>query len=417
MKRPSAIQSIASRTQQERCYAVAKKILRHFELNPELIDVLSKRQKQFLFQMIFDLPAVRAEKEKTIPRRFLDIIRQTLIQYMKEHYLGNPENKLTYMDFATYGMSFLTSLKRYGKIEWIGVTPQQTEAVQKMTTVLIQAEEDFLDNSFGEAFNFLLYLTRSYSQVNFRLYGFKYKWELIGMNMRMKIELTSQNCESKMFTHNGVKRQAFRLCNTRDGVCDSEWAVVKRSKIFPRNNIFSKLKESENLNIYIQSHVLHRFKERVDIFEAPARNLLLHFSLTVHQQVVVSDKHIFLPCFLDGFPIGYFTFFVQDDDIVLNTFIPLVSDITPEGKKLQKLLPLGKEDTIYLGMDKLSFFVKIDFEQIPILKQALMDSDIWKTKEALDKTTLKSSIQNGESPVDMNKTMFVKKFFDKMIEA
>ena len=62
---------------------------------------------------------------------------------------------------------------------------------------------------------------------------------------------------------------------------------------------------------------MHRFKERVDIFEASGRNFLLQFSLTYSQRVVVADKHIFLVCALeDGDPIGYFTFFAQDDDIV-----------------------------------------------------------------------------------------------------
>jgi hypothetical protein len=33
--------------------------------------------------------------------------------------------------------------------------------------------------------------------------------------------------------------------------------------------------------------------------------------------------------------------------------------------------------TIYLGMDKLSFFVDTDFEAIPRLKQTVMDAGLW----------------------------------------
>ena len=44
----------------------------------------------------------------------------------------------------------------------------------------------------------------------------------------------------------------------------------------------------------------------------------------------------------------------------------------PDGKVLFKLLKLSKDETIYLGMDKMSFLFKVDFEQIPVFKQALI---------------------------------------------
>jgi hypothetical protein len=65
-------------------------------------------------------------------------------------------------------------------------------------------------------------------------------------------------------------------------------------------------------------------------------------------------------------------------------------------------------------MDKLSFFTLIDFDQIPILKQALIDSGVWKTKEEIERIRRNASAE--PYPVDMNKTLFVKKFFDKMTQ-
>jgi hypothetical protein len=408
MKRPShPLQSTNSRTEQERSYAVAKKVLRHFELKSELVDVFSKRQKQFLFNIIFDFPVVRAEKEGTIPRRFLDNIRYRLLYFMKHQYFGNPENKLTYIEFATYGVGFINAIRLLDGLNMPGSTPQQIDAVRQMHEKFPKIEQLLMEKGFAAVFNVLLYLTRSFSQVNFRLYGFNYKWEVVSVAMRMKIELTSQNCESKIFRHNGIKRKAFRLVYTEDGIYEQEWATVPRNKIFP------KAKEDEVLNIYIQSHVLHRFKERIDIFDAPDRNYILQSSLTYRQQVVATEKQTFLSCRLGDSPIGYFTFFVQDDDIVLNTFIPLVSENTPEGKKLHELLPLGKEGAIYLGMDKISFLLSVDFDQIPILKQALIDSGVWKAREAIE---LKAVIEGNKDPIDINKTLFVKKFFDRISE-
>jgi hypothetical protein len=222
------------------------------------------------------------------------------------------------------------------------------------------------------------------------------------------------DCESKIFAHKNVERKAFRLVFADDGngkpLDKPRWAVVKRNLIFPN------AKEDENLNIYIQSHVLHRFKERADTLNPPLRNFFIQYALTSGLIVVSAEKQKFLKCTAyDDLPLGYFTFFIQDDDIVVNTFIPLASEITPEGKKLHEALQLGKEDIKYLGMDKLSFFTDVDFEQIPVLKQALIDSGIWLTKLLLDKMPYKDS-EEDEPHIDMQKTLFVKTFFDKLEE-
>ena len=408
-KQPHSTRTIATHTQQERCCAVAKKLLIHFELKPELIDVFSKKQKQFMFGIIYDLPVVRAEKEKSIPRRFLDTIRQRLIQYMKECYFDKPNNTITYMEFATYGLGFITAFYSVEtKFQWVAATPVQLEAARAIKEKIGAIEDHFSVESFSHVSSYLVFLTKCISQVNFRLYDYKVSWENTFAGMRMKVELSSQNCVSKEFTHNGIKRKAFRLPFTDN---NQKWATVSKNKIFP------KAKKNEVLNIYVQSHLLHRFKERVDIYEAPNRNFLLHVSLTYMVKVVPAGNQSFIACFAEPhYHIGYFAFFVQDDNIVLNTFIPLISESTPEGKKLQKLLPFKNEDYTYLGMDKLSFFTDIDFEQIPALKNAMIDSGIWETKKAIDATRLKDSIERNNGIINMSKTMFVKKYFDKIIE-
>ena len=91
----------------------------------------------------------------------------------------------------------------------------------------------------------------------------------------------------------------------------------------------------------------------------------------------------------------------------------MLGDNTPEGEKLQKLLFLSKEEIIYLGMDKISFFTRVDFDQVPELKQALIDSNIWPVKLELDGFYQVEDTDNGASPINIDKTMFVKNYFDK----
>ena len=399
-----------SRTQQERCYLTAKKMLQLFGLDPNLLEVFTKKQKQSLFGIIFEFPSVKAEKENTVPRRFVNKIREEMLQFMKTHYFGNPEHGVTYMDFTIYGYAFYNLLSNLLDENKFAGTSQEETA--KLICETIENSELYTNEGFSDLQNFLIHQTRSYSQVNFRLYGFNISWEPVHTKMtvdglttiQMRIQITVQNCETKMFEYKNIERKAFRLIYTADGDEKARGAVIKREKIYP------DAKEDENLNIYIQSHALNRFKQRVDILDPRERNYLIQKVLITEQKVVRFEKNVLLTCTLDDCtPIGYFTFFIRGCDLVVNTFLPLISANMPEGKILSELLTLTNKDFEYLGADKLNFFTTIDFEQIPALKQALIDADLWKTKLLLDK-----EIQNeGEIAMDMNKTKFVKQFLDK----
>ena len=400
-----------SRTEFERCYLVAKKIMRHFDIEPELLDSFTKRHKHNMFGYPYEAPIVKIEKEKTVPRWYVKEMHKRLFQFMKSNYWGNPENQITYMELAIYGLSFLFSMPYLLDRGWFTGTPQE-EIAKRICEKYDRV--DFMINEFNRVFIFLGFMTRAFSQVNFRLYGFRYDWDSVKTYdnfpaFKLKILLTSQNCESKMFTYNKIERKAFRLIIAAEGIFEPTWATV------PKKSIFPKAKENEKFNIYIQSHVLHRFKERMDVFHPAERNFFIQNTLSFAQKIVSTEKQSFFACMIDyEHPVGYFTFFVQGDDIVVNTFIPAASEITPEGKKLHELLSLSKDDIIYLGMDKASFYLKVDFEQIPILKQAMIDSNLWNTKIALETILSKEELIKNGIIIDMNKTMFVKNFFDKL---
>ncbi|MDR0698020.1 MAG: hypothetical protein LBG28_02195, partial [Tannerella sp.] len=71
-------------------------MLRHYELEPELIDVFTKKQKEVLLKLCYDQPDVKAKKERTVPRQYVRNINNDTYQFMKTHYWGKPENQLTY---------------------------------------------------------------------------------------------------------------------------------------------------------------------------------------------------------------------------------------------------------------------------------------------------------------------------------
>jgi hypothetical protein len=212
------------------------------------------------------------------------------------------------------------------------------------------------------------------------MYGHKLTLETgYGSNKTMKviIQITAQECEAKKFTYKNIERKAFRLHLTADGL------TAPRPALVPRNFFIPKAGEDEWLNVYIQSHALHRMAERLDTFDSETRNISMQYITLL--EPAVTEKQILFKCIMYGIISGYFTYFIQGDDVVLNTFLPITSEITPEGKKFHELFPLSKDEIIYLGMDKISFLLNFDFEQLPEMKQALIDSNIWETKLMLER--------------------------------
>jgi len=69
--------------------------------------------------------------------------------------------------------------------------------------------------------------------------------------------------------------------------------------------------------------------------------------------------------------IAYLPFTVQDDCVVILTVLPVTDPLTPIGKKLCETLGVTKAELEVCGMDKLSYFLRTDFDKIPKLKQAL----------------------------------------------
>ena len=402
-----------SKQEMEQTYLVAKKLLQHFELDSKLLDVFTKTQKKSLYRVYYLTPIIKPEKERTVPRQYIRNINNDAFHFIKTTYWGNPEAKLTYYELYTAGMSFLSTIQ--GMFKEKNLFEPGTPQYESASRICEKFDRDELLNaSSKEVSNLIFYLSRRYSRVNFRMYGHTFDCDKIPdkrctcghcFEYRVSYRITVKECETKYFSFNNISRKTFRLFRPDDGLYLPKPLTIYQNKIFPKE------KEGKVFNIYVQSHVFHRFKERLDIFCPTDHNLLFQYAFTRYIKPVRFDNREFFACYIaDDCPVGYFPFLVRGDDLIINTFLPLVGENTPEGKKLQKLLSLSKEEIIYLGMDKISFFTRVDFEQIPELKQALIDSNIWPVKLELDKM---EEIDEDDVSIGNDKTMFVKNYFDK----
>jgi len=433
--------NVISRAQQEHCCRVAKKVLKHFEMDTALIDVFTKKQKEELFKVYYETPTVKPEKENTVPRQYVKNIQAGVYKFMKNNFWGNPENQLTYMEFAVYGMSFLSNLHNMYKWDASFVTGTPQEETAKLIYEKCYTDEN-CSAFYLEILMYIWSMTGSYSKVNFRMYGCTYQRIKIPLAcgccscVKIVFLLTVQESVSKKFIVNNIERKAFQVFYIHFQLERPGPITLQRDLLLPKPKfkIFPWKKNDKRLNVYIQSHTLHRIKERFDLVNPEQQAHLIQAILNSFR-IMSFKNQILLSCMIKDiehlettsycpiterpegeFPIGYFTFFIQGDDLVMNTFLPLTSNATPEGKKLQELLSISKEEINYLGMDKISFFFKVDFEQIPKLKQALVESNIWQTKLALESLYNYNKSGIKEISVDANKTRLVKDFFDKLQE-
>lgn len=117
------------------------------------------------------------------------------------------------------------------------------------------------------------------------------------------------------------------------------------------------------LDVYIQQHALDRLKERLDIIPG-----IVHFITFL----IFSEKNIphhkmkdysLVEFRLSDLKAGYLLVRLVDAKLLVQSFLFLTNNDTPEGEKLKSLVALEKEDKIYLQIDTLPAFNAYHFEK------------------------------------------------------
>ncbi|MDR1593687.1 MAG: hypothetical protein LBS43_04270 [Prevotellaceae bacterium] len=406
----SMLKTSISKAQFDTGCAIARKMIHLLGFDPALFDMFTKKQKHTLLFIETPVPIIRVKNGHNVPRQYVTYVRTSTMNFMRTHYVDEIV-QMTYMELVTYGLPFLFATKiNYDSGMFTAEQEKKliNAMMQKFTEINLIKE-----GWFTQLFASLWFDLNFYSQINFRTYGFEFTTditrpkELLGtaMTIRCIFELTSHENESIHFTHKNIKRKAFGLCVGTTFITTFPPALINHKKLYPESKLTAEYK------IYVQSHAIHRFKERVNVVDAPNRNYMINSALIVKQKIVRDAYgHPMISCPLHDVSLGYFPYTIQGDKLFILSFLPVVSSITQEGKKLHDILKLSKDELIYLGMDKLSFFITVDFDEIPILKNALIESGLWQLKQELDDGT-----PDGDISIDIDKvkTQFIKNFFKK----
>lgn len=158
---------------------------------------------------------------------------------------------------------------------------------------------------------------------------------------------------------------------------------------------WSKLNiEGEEMDVYIQSHALHRLYERLEGVMKGLVYFSIHQSLKQPNIVMGSNGKLLIEFKLHKKKVGYLAATVSNNKIIILTFLFLTHSGTPEGECLKKKLGLQKEDIKYLAIDKLSAFVDSDLNENEVIKKIFIEAgcqDLFDTKEFIYEFNWKSN--------------------------
>jgi len=173
-------------------------------------------------------------------------------------------------------------------------------------------------------------------------------------SMELMSVVSTYPAQSKMLSIQGKYRPAFRLAKP---VVDMgiEYLSVS-SDLVGHHHKGSKCQ----LDLYIQSHALNRFQERLNVLEEDELNYCLWLNTANIIAFEFYKSYLLLPVKIYDKTIGYFFVNVIGDKLVLRTFLFITHSCTPEGDRLKELSGLQKNDIKYWHVDRLSAIIGID---------------------------------------------------------
>lgn len=169
-----------------------------------------------------------------------------------------------------------------------------------------------------------------------------------------------------------------------------EWISIPAEKL---GNSYTG--NSEEIDVYIQSHALQRMKERLDILDDDARNYTLWENTAVLLQIDRYKGFYLIPYKIMKIKVGYLVGKIIDDKFIITTFLFITHNSSPEGEKLKKISGLTTEEISYWKVDRLSAFVNLSKERYPVLMRLFEAAGMGSLKDLKNQKFDVETLQNA----------------------
>ena len=370
----------------------AHKFMLLIGLQPADFDTLSKRTKQAL--MLKHTPyRVRAEKDHCVPHAYLKFFNSFMSRIEKTTFYGDPIFKITFLEYVTLGLPLIFSIRNFRKNEAI-IGEDQAELLDRIRIAIAKYMSDHEEQHHAVRTGVIMKCVFIYvAKPNYRYYSAKEGSVRDYLRGRIEnvVTVSTIEPERKKFVIDGKTHTAYRVgyynvylkeLTIAPEMAEIQLKLLVRENSKPSKQLMNQIKRDTRLPVFIQNHALNRAAERMDCKDNMYINLILAFSFHTPIVVTATNGQRLIGAFdITGKVIGYFPFNKQDGAVLILSFLPLSSPITPEGSVLQKELGIQLEDSKYIGLDKFSFYTKTDFDTLPKLKQALKKAGMWHLTE------------------------------------
>lgn len=387
----------------------AHKFMQLIGLQAEDYNILSKRTKQYLMRLKHTPYRIYAEKGSPVPKAYIKFFNQTMSISERQMFYGDPKYNISFMEYITYGLTLIFAIRNYDQRER-DINRDQFELLEKIRVPLLQYTSTHENEAYVVRANEIMkYLFLYVSQPNYRYYTCRE--EAVANPEKVRIEnhiyVSSIEPERKNFMVNGNNRSSyqlrvFNLAHEAGNLLPIAAQIpISLLEAENTNQLINLAKTNITAPVYIQSHAINRLHERMDCKDNIYQNLIYTISFLIPKVITaVNGQRLICALDLTGNVVGYFPFMKQDGAVLLLSFLPLSSPITPEGSILHQELGIELEDSKYIGLDKLSFYTKTDFDSVPQFKHALKKAGMWHLTEI-----------PTETPTEKKEDRILKNFF------
>lgn len=344
--------------------AALKRVLIALNIDPAIIRQLpDDLKKKFLQWRTRSVRLVVSDGIKP-SRRVLDHMRLTLSRWLAEAKAPvlPGYGEVTLDDYCTAGLTLF--------FHFYGEKNLRKEEI-RIRQILFPLIDPFIHDSNPplKIFDLLLQALGSmHSRINQSFFYLNHLPSSWGSGPTYRISssaiLYQQKAEIRNVISDGNARPAYRV----------GWPIVKRGmnwlKLSARNLGIDSSFADLRMDVYAQSHVFIRLRERLNTLYPHESHLMLFVSFLVMEKPPAAYKNsILIPAVHADVRIGYFPVEIVDGMILVKTFLFITNSGTPEGDRLDKELHTGKLEKEFLNVDKLSTFVNTDLPKDPKIRE------------------------------------------------
>jgi hypothetical protein len=186
--------------------------------------------------------------------------------------------------------------------------------------------------------------------------------------LKVQFVIHRESPQTRQFTKDGKSRRAYR-CG-QPNLEKIDWVEWDES-------VVPDIPAGKTVPVFVQAHALTQLYARLNAFRREAYILHEWLWQSLKKPEIaakrLADGKFLVEYRLFQHKLGYLVGQFVDDAILIETFLFLTMDGTPEGDLLRKKLKLQKADKDYLNIDTLQFFlvtdVQHDTELVKILSE------------------------------------------------